>query len=115
MLANPRIELGRPPADLVELVAQMALAGPAVTALRAIDRITEGLSTARDLLCRQLAVFAAKPVSTNRLTRFPERVGERQQRTLFLSGSTAEQFREIGPSPAPEQGCQPDRDRSLRD
>lgn len=52
---NPRMNLGRPPADLAEVVAQMALAGPAVTALRAIARITGGADTATDPLRRHLA------------------------------------------------------------
>lgn len=55
MLANPRTKLGRPPADLAEVVAQMALAGPAVTALRAIARITGGAETATDPLRRHMA------------------------------------------------------------
>ena len=55
MLVNPRTKLGRPPADLAEVVAQMALAGPAVTALRAIARITGGAETATDPLRRHMA------------------------------------------------------------
>ena len=55
MLANPRTKLGRPPADLAEVVAQVALAGPAVTALRAIARITGGAETATDPLRRHMA------------------------------------------------------------
>jgi hypothetical protein len=54
MLADPR-KLGRPPADLAKVIAQMALAGPAVTALRAIARITGGVSTATDPLRRHMA------------------------------------------------------------
>ena len=39
--------LGRPPDDLVEIVARLALAGPGVVALRALSRVTGGHSGAR--------------------------------------------------------------------
>jgi hypothetical protein len=55
MLADPHNKLGRPPEDLAEVVAQLALAGPAVTALRAIARISGGLDTAIDPLRRHMA------------------------------------------------------------
>ena len=47
--------LGRPPADLAKVVAQLALAGPAVTALRAITRISGGLGQTGDPLRRHMA------------------------------------------------------------
>jgi hypothetical protein len=55
MLADPQNKLGRPPKDLAQVVAQLALAGPAVTALRAIARISGGLDTATDALRRHMA------------------------------------------------------------
>jgi hypothetical protein len=55
MLANWRTRLGRPPADLAEVVAQLAVAGPAVTALRAISRISGGLAHTGDPLRRHMA------------------------------------------------------------
>jgi hypothetical protein len=55
MAADPNYELGRPPEDLVQVVAQLALAGPAVTALRAIARISGGVDQARDPLRRHMA------------------------------------------------------------
>ena len=55
MLADSHRKLGRPPKDLAEVVAQLALAGPAVTALRAIARISGGLGRATDPLSRHMA------------------------------------------------------------
>ena len=55
MLTDPHKKLGRPPKDLAEVVAQLALAGPAVTALRAIARISGGLDKATDPLRRRMA------------------------------------------------------------
>jgi hypothetical protein len=55
MLADPHNKLGRPPKDLAQVVAQLALAGPAVTALRAIARISGGLDKATDPLRRHMA------------------------------------------------------------
>ncbi|MEO8660881.1 MAG: helicase-related protein [Bryobacteraceae bacterium] len=55
MLADPHDKLGRPPKDLAEVVAQLALAGPAVTALRAIARITGGIDGAMDPFRRHMA------------------------------------------------------------
>jgi hypothetical protein len=55
MLADPSKKLGRPPKDLAEVVAQLAVAGPAVTALRAIARISGGLDKATDPLRRYMA------------------------------------------------------------
>ena len=46
MLADPHKKLGAAAKDLAKVVAQLALAGPAVTALRAIARITGGLDKA---------------------------------------------------------------------
>ena len=55
ILADPHKKLGRPPKDLAEVVAQLALAGPAVTALRAIARISGGLDKATDPFRRHMA------------------------------------------------------------
>jgi hypothetical protein len=55
MVTDPNYELGRPPKDLAQVVAQMALAGPAVTALRAISRISGGLDQVTDPLRRHMA------------------------------------------------------------
>ena len=55
MFADPQNKLGRPPKDLAQVVAQLALAGPAVAALRAIARISGGLDTATDPLRRHMA------------------------------------------------------------
>ena len=55
MLIDTHKELGRPPRDLAQVVAQLALAGPAVTALRAIARISGGLDKASGPLRRHIA------------------------------------------------------------
>lgn len=50
--AQGDLELGRPPRDLVRVVAEIALAGPAVCALRALGRIAPELAAdAPRLLC----------------------------------------------------------------
>jgi hypothetical protein len=48
VLAGGQKQLGRPPADLAGVLALLAIAGPAVTALRAIARSTGGLEMATD-------------------------------------------------------------------
>jgi hypothetical protein len=55
ILSDTRKKLGRPPKDLAQVVAELALAGPAVTALRAIARISGGLDKAIDPLRRHMA------------------------------------------------------------
>jgi len=55
MPIDPHKKLGRPPKDLAEVVAQLALAGPAIAALRAIARISGGLDKATDPLRRHMA------------------------------------------------------------
>ncbi|WP_167320921.1 DEAD/DEAH box helicase [Desulfomicrobium baculatum] len=50
---------GRPPDDLCEILADIALAGPAVCALRALHRASPGLKL-DDLTLRNSAVFVAK-------------------------------------------------------
>jgi hypothetical protein len=55
VLADWRTRLGRPPADLAHVIAQLAVAGPAVVALRAIARISGGLAHAGDPLRRHMA------------------------------------------------------------
>jgi hypothetical protein len=54
-IADWQKKLGRPPKDLAEVVAQLAVAGPAVTALRAIARISGGLDNATDPHRRRMA------------------------------------------------------------
>ena len=48
------IELGRPPEDLADVMTDLALGGPVICALRALDRFT-GPSLARDLDARMAA------------------------------------------------------------
>lgn len=55
VLTDWRTLLGRPPADLAKVVAQLAVAGPAVTTLRAITRISGGLGQTGDPLRRHMA------------------------------------------------------------
>jgi hypothetical protein len=55
ILVDTHRKLGRPPRDLSQVVAQLALAGPAVTALRAIARISGGLDKAIDSPRRHMA------------------------------------------------------------
>ena len=54
MLDNPRT-LGRPPADLARVLAQMAIAGPGVVALRSLARICGGVAAINDLDVRDFA------------------------------------------------------------
>jgi hypothetical protein len=51
--------LGRPPEDLVQVLAQMALAGPSVAALRALTRVTVGQSGLHDEIARTAAAQVA--------------------------------------------------------
>lgn len=51
--------LGRPPADLVEIVAKFALAGPGVVALRALSRIVGGQASLSDEKVRDSAARIA--------------------------------------------------------
>ena len=55
ILVDTNNKLGRPPKDLVQVVAQLALAGPAITTLRAIARVSGGLDKATDSLRRHTA------------------------------------------------------------
>jgi hypothetical protein len=48
-------DLGRPPADLVEVIALDAVGGPAVTALRALARVGGGLQRVADVALRNQA------------------------------------------------------------
>jgi hypothetical protein len=54
LLDNPRT-LGRPPADLSRVMAQMAIAGPGVTALRSLARVCGGVTAMSDLGVRDFA------------------------------------------------------------
>jgi hypothetical protein len=51
--------LGRPPGDLYDVLARLALAGPAVCALRALARVADGLDPYSDLALRDGAAQAA--------------------------------------------------------
>lgn len=42
-LVNGQVELGRPPSDLTSVLAKMGIAGPAVSALRALARVAGGI------------------------------------------------------------------------
>jgi hypothetical protein len=53
-VASGARRLGRPPEDLVEVLAQLAIAGPGVTALRALCRVT-GVAGFPDLAIRDYA------------------------------------------------------------
>lgn len=55
MVTDPNYKLGRPPQDLVQVVAQLALAGPGVTALRAIARVSGGMGQVTDPIRRHVA------------------------------------------------------------
>jgi hypothetical protein len=55
MVTDPKYPLGRPPKDLAQVVAQLALAGPAVTALRAIARVRGGMGLVADPIRRHIA------------------------------------------------------------
>lgn len=54
-LAGDSVHLGRPPADLAEVLALNAVAGPAVTALRALARVAGGLQRVTDKSVRNQA------------------------------------------------------------
>jgi hypothetical protein len=57
---NPdSLTLGRPPADLTQVLAQLALAGPGVTALRALGRVTAGTALYADASLRTPAAQLA--------------------------------------------------------
>jgi hypothetical protein len=58
-LLEGRVALGRPPADLLEVVGDLAIAGPAVCALRALGRINDGAPTFRHPLARTQAGVVA--------------------------------------------------------
>jgi hypothetical protein len=51
--------LGRPPEDLLEILARLALAGPGVTALRSLSRVTGGQSMITDEVVRDSAARIA--------------------------------------------------------
>ena len=51
--------LGRPPADLIEIVAKLALAGPGVVALRALSRVVGGQASLSDEEVRDSAARIA--------------------------------------------------------
>jgi len=53
-LLGGELTLGRPPDDLAEVLTQFALGGPAICALRALDRFT-GPSLARNVVARNAA------------------------------------------------------------
>jgi hypothetical protein len=54
-MASSPSDLGRPPADLAEVLALNAVAGPAVTALRALARVAGGLQRVTDKSVRNQA------------------------------------------------------------
>jgi hypothetical protein len=54
-MANSSTDLGRPPVDLAEVLALNAVAGPAVTALRALARVAGGLQRITDKSVRNQA------------------------------------------------------------
>jgi len=54
-IASAADDLKRPPADLAEVLALYALAGPAVTALRALARVAGGLQRMNDVSLRNQA------------------------------------------------------------
>lgn len=59
--AGPDVaEMGEPPEDLVRVLAQMALGGPGVCALRALARAEGGTGFVTDPELRQAAVIASK-------------------------------------------------------
>jgi hypothetical protein len=55
LLGQAGKSLGRPPRDIAKMVAQLALAGPAVTALRALARVSGKAEVLRDPERRHLA------------------------------------------------------------
>ncbi|MGH2710302.1 MAG: C-terminal helicase domain-containing protein, partial [Actinomycetota bacterium] len=54
-LTSERAMLGRPPADLGRVLAEVAVAGPAISALRALCRVSGGLGVAGELWARNAA------------------------------------------------------------
>ena len=58
VLENPS-DLGRPPADLARVLAQMAIAGPGVVALRSLSRICGGAAATNNLDVRDCAGWIA--------------------------------------------------------
>ena len=54
-IASNSAGLGRPPADLVDVIALMAVAGPGVSALRALARVAGGLQRLPDVALRNQA------------------------------------------------------------
>lgn len=54
-MASSSVDLGRLPADLAEVLALNAVAGPAVTALRALARVADGLQRVTDKSLRNQA------------------------------------------------------------
>jgi len=54
-LVRGDLRLGAPPSDLSAVLAQIAVASPAVAALRALCRVTGGLDRATDLMLRNAA------------------------------------------------------------
>src|SRR5699024_4502286 len=59
-----REELGEPPEDLPRVLAEMALAGPGVCALRALARVEDGALSFSDPDLRRAAVVATKGLRT---------------------------------------------------
>lgn len=58
-LATAPPDLGRPPADLAQVLAEMAIGGPGACALRALTRITGGPVTGGETWARQAAATVA--------------------------------------------------------
>jgi hypothetical protein len=54
LAANPG-RLGRAPSDLLDVLAEMAVAGPAVSALRSLSRVSGGLQLSRNVHTRNAA------------------------------------------------------------
>jgi hypothetical protein len=59
-IASDPSSLGRPPADLAEVLALNAVAGPAVTTLRALARVSGGLDRSTSLTLRNQAGHVAE-------------------------------------------------------
>ncbi|WP_022919745.1 DEAD/DEAH box helicase [Ruania albidiflava] len=59
-----RAEMGEPPEDLPRVLAEMALAGPGVCALRALARVEDGALSFSDPILRRAAVVATKGLRT---------------------------------------------------
>ena len=74
---NAALKLGRPPNDLVNVLAEMAIAGPGVVALRAFGRVCEESRSVRQLSApianEQIRSFAGSVGwAVRRLFKFPE-------------------------------------------